>query len=444
MRCLVDGIGSQACGVNMNILDLFGGGSPSYAGLLSDEDLLKLRRGAQTQGILSLANALLEAGAPSKTPQSTSLGLLKGVTSGMQGYQQAMSGGLQDALTIQKLQEAKAAKARQEQVNQLLPQLIGQQPIGTQEVSMGGMPAIPSAPTQVSPDMSMRAGMEPQSAMGALQKFYTPAAQMSQPVMGQVPVEDALKKLLAIGGEEGLKGVTQYAALKDVVTPERKTITVGNTVLDAQTLQPIYEGGEKPTSDIQNYNQAVAQGYKGSFMDYQAALKRAGATVVDLGAGQKGFENTTALGKNFKAEPVYKAHQEMKAARNQIMEALGQGTPIGDTAAATKIMKLLDPGSVVRESELGMAMAATGLLDRLSNYAQNIIKGTKLTTAQRKEFAQLGDALYQASVDEYNKKRGEYERLGSEFGLKTGVALGAPESSAQRIKVYNPATGRAE
>ena len=265
-----------------NIFDMFGGVNPAYAGLLSDEDLLKLRRNAQTQGWLGLAGALLEAGQPSKTPQGTALGLLKGINAGMGGYQQAMSSGLQDALTMQKLQEAKLAKGRQEQVNQLLPKLIGQQPIGTQEVSIGGMPVIAGAPAQVSPDMSIAPGMEPQSAMGALQQFYRPAAQMSQPIMGEVPVDQALQQLLAIGGEEGLKGVTQYAALKDVVTPKRETITVGNTVLDAKTLKPIYEGSEKPTSDIQNYNQAVAQGYKGSFMDYQTALKKAGATNINM------------------------------------------------------------------------------------------------------------------------------------------------------------------
>ena len=33
-------------------------------------------------------------------------------------------------------------------------------------------------------------------------------------------------------------------------------------------------------------------------------------------------------------------------------------------------MKLLDPTSVVRESELLMAMQASGALDRLYNYAQ--------------------------------------------------------------------------
>jgi hypothetical protein len=97
-------------------------------------------------------------------------------------------------------------------------------------------------------------------------------------------------------------------------------------------------------------------------------------------------------------------------------------------------MKLLDPGSVVRESELGMAMAATGLLDRAQNYAQNIISGNKLTPKQRIEFQQLADALYGESVKAYNAKRGEYTKLGAEYGLNADRAIGAPASANAAAK----------
>ncbi len=122
----------------------------------------------------------------------------------------------------------------------------------------------------------------------------------------------------------------------------------------------------------------------------------------------------------------------MQSAYSQIKQSLAQASPAGDLAGATKIMKLLDPGSVVRESELGMAMAATGLLDRVQNYASNIISGNKLTPKQRQEFQQLADALYGESVKAYNSKRGEYQKLGSEYGLNADRAVGAPASLAQR------------
>lgn len=159
-------------------------------------------------------------------------------------------------------------------------------------------------------------------------------------------------------------------------------------------------------------------------------VAKAGASSVNINNGQKGFENELKLRGDFRGEPVYKAHQEMQSAYSQIQQSLKQATPAGDLAGATKIMKLLDPGSVVRESELGMAMAATGLLDRVQNYAQNIISGNKLTPKQRGEFQKLADALYGESVKAYNSKRSEYQKLGGEYGLNADRAVGAPASMA--------------
>lgn len=153
-------------------------------------------------------------------------------------------------------------------------------------------------------------------------------------------------------------------------------------------------------------------------------VAQAGASSVSVNTGQKGLDNEFKLRGEFKSEPVYKAHQEMQSAYAQIQQSLKQASPAGDLAGATKIMKLLDPGSVVRESELGMAMAATGLLDRAQNYATNIINGTKLTPKQRQDFQRLADALYSESVKAYNAKRGEYDQLGSEYGLNAPRAIG--------------------
>jgi hypothetical protein len=169
-------------------------------------------------------------------------------------------------------------------------------------------------------------------------------------------------------------------------------------------------------------------------------IAKAGASSVSVNTGQHGFDNTLKLRGDFRSEPVYKAYQEMQSAYSQIQQSLKQGSPIGDTAAATKIMKLLDPGSVVRESELGMAMAATGMLDRLTNYAQNIINGTKLTPQQRKDFQQLADALYGESVKAYNAKRGEYKAISDRNGLNSSDVLG-PEPSAPSTAASPPKPG---
>jgi hypothetical protein len=114
----------------------------------------------------------------------------------------------------------------------------------------------------------------------------------------------------------------------------------------------------------------------------------------------------------------------MRASYGQVLEGLKKSNAIGDLAAATKIMKLLDPGSVVRESELALAMQAGGLLDRVQNYANNILQGTKLSPEQRKEFASLADALFSVSLDAFNEKRNQYSTLASEYGFDINRVVG--------------------
>jgi hypothetical protein len=225
--------------------------------------------------------------------------------------------------------------------------------------------------------------------------------------------------------------VAKFSMTRDYadLVPLRKREFVDGVAVDPYETQP----GAVVTNPLKAAQDLIVPDGKGGFMVNPLAVQakkdiaRAGApqNSVVINEGQKGFENEFKLREGFKAEPVYKAYQEMQSAYSQIVKSLSEATPVGDMAGATKIMKLLDPGSVVRESELGMAMAATGLLDRARNYAKMVTDGTKLTPQQRVEFRQLADALYGESVKQFNAKRGEYIRLGSEYGLNAERAIGA-------------------
>jgi len=177
-------------------------------------------------------------------------------------------------------------------------------------------------------------------------------------------------------------------------------------------------------------------GAVGQFRQQIAPKVETKVTVpVNMTEGQKGFENEMKLGGAFKNEPIYKDFNDMKTAYGQVNTALSQGTPIGDVAGATKMMKLLDPGSVVRETELGIAMAASGRMDRLQNYFNNWASGQKLTPTQRDEFKQLSAELYAAAGQAYNQKRGEYKNFGSAYGFKNlDTALGEEATIPSIVK----------
>ena len=163
---------------------------------------------------------------------------------------------------------------------------------------------------------------------------------------------------------------------------------------------------------------------------------------VDMTGGQKGFENEMKLASAFKGEPIYKDFNEMKSAYGQVISSLNQGTPIGDVAGATKVMKLLDPGSVVRESELGIAMAASGRMDRLRNYFDLWASGNKLTPTQRDDFRALSNELYAAAGQAYNAKRDEYKGFGQAYNFRNlDAALGAAANVPSIVRREPPGGG---
>jgi hypothetical protein len=167
------------------------------------------------------------------------------------------------------------------------------------------------------------------------------------------------------------------------------------------------------------------------------AIRKSAATNVTVDTGQKGFENKMGAKKTFMSEPIYKDFNDMKSAYGQVLTALDQGNPIGDVAGATKVMKLLDPGSVVRESELGIAMAASGRMDRLKNYFDMWTSGKKLTPTQRDDFKQLSTELYASAGQAYNQKRGEYIDFGESTGVTLDKALG-PQANIPSIVKKTP------
>ena len=93
-------------------------------------------------------------------------------------------------------------------------------------------------------------------------------------------------------------------------------------------------------------------------------------------------------------------------------------------AAATTFMKLLDPGSVVRESELGMALAATGTLDRVQNTWQRMQKGQVLTPMQVAEFKSVAEKLYGAAEQNQRGLDEHYSARAKAYGLDPGKVVG--------------------
>jgi hypothetical protein len=372
------------------------GAAPDYSSMLSPEQQQQMGKQANQQALLGSLVALLGASGPQRYPVGTGQALAGALGAGMGAYQQSFDTTLKQILTAQQLGENKQKQEARKRYEQAIAGATTQRP-----------QAVPMS-TDVGSQLEM----------------------LSRPEFGGAMAEPE-----TLGA---LRGNLPMANVVDPAAANRAALDFLRQTDPAKFIELTTPKAEAAPSSVREYQFAVGQGYQGSFQDFQLAQKAAVApkVTVDMTGGQKGFDNEMSLKKSFAAEPVYKAYGEMQSAYGQINDSLKAASPAGDLAAATKFMKLLDPGSVVRESELGMAMAASGALDRATNYAQLRISGEKLTPTQREDFAKLSRELFSTATTAYNSKRGEFEQMGSAYGLDANRALGAPaKMPSKNIKV---------
>ena len=424
-----------------NIGSMFGGGmggTPSGLDALLTEDQRKLMN---RNAALSAAAALLQASGRSTTPIGLGQALGSALQAGQQGYQQARAGSVQDLMLNQKLKEAqRTAMADADFLKLLQPQGVPAAPAMQQAMPPEPLTGVAVPPVErfVSETMPMRMPPPIATAPAAAPSIFSGLSQEQRALIGGLGREKGVPELLRMSS-----AASEFGEARPVVIDGR-TVMVQTNKLGQTRVAPNMMPYEALSPDIRAVEYLTGQplagtgpagvGKVGEYRQ-QIATKVDVKPVIDMTGGQKGFENEMKLSGAFKQEPIYKDFSDMKSAYGQVVSSLAQGTPIGDVAGATKVMKLLDPGSVVRESELGIAMAAAGRMDLLQNYFNNLMTGQKLTPTQREDFKRLSNELYAAAGQAYNNKRGEYEQFGKTYGFKNlDTALGAPATVPSIVK----------
>ena len=379
---------------------LFGQGGSGLEEYLTPQQ----QQGINNQAALSAAAALFMAQKRRPVGTEPTFGEVIGgaLMAGQQGYQQAQQGAVANIMARQKLDEAQREK-------QLQQYLLGGQPVTAQSPiaavpQVGGASLEGQAPAQPTP----------QSVGGNIFSRLTPEQRVLAAMSPKTMIPEIMKEEL----KRDSFNILSPSKVAEMGLPAEGTYQQNTRT---GQITPVSSPEANPT-EIRLLKAAGMPVTMANIM----SVRRAGAVTVNMGEGQKGFENESNLKKMFSNEPIYKDYADMQSAYKQVQSSLKQENPIGDVAAATKIMKLLDPGSVVRESELGISMAATGKMDRLQNYVQNWTSGTKLTPTQRQDFQNLANELYAAAGQTYNQKRNEYADFGAKYNLDATKALGAP------------------
>ena len=112
---------------------------------------------------------------------------------------------------------------------------------------------------------------------------------------------------------------------------------------------------------------------------------------------------------------VQNAWANIKSAQ-RMAESGGEGA--GDLAMIFSFMKLLDPGSVVREQEFANAQNAAGVPDRIRAEYNRLLTGGRLAPDQRKNFVKQGKSLFMERQRGQNQLTNVYKQLAEKSGIR--------------------------
>jgi hypothetical protein len=123
----------------------------------------------------------------------------------------------------------------------------------------------------------------------------------------------------------------------------------------------------------------------------------------------------------------------------KVRQAGSNPTAANDLALIFGYMKILDPGSVVREGEFANAQNSAGVPDRLRATYNNLLRGERLTEVQRQDFLRSAYGAVQSQVPRVQSVIDYYTNVAIASGVKPEAVIRNPLKDAIIPKVTSDA-----
>ena len=130
---------------------------------------------------------------------------------------------------------------------------------------------------------------------------------------------------------------------------------------------------------------------------------------------QEDFKNSNTLRAALERES--KTFVETRAAYERVKASADKPNAAGDLALIFNYMKILDPGSVVRESEFRAAAKAGAFGEIIEAQINKVLTGEMLADSQRKNFVDRAERLYRSQERLQKTLEDRYNRIATAEGL---------------------------
>lgn len=180
---------------------------------------------------------------------------------------------------------------------------------------------------------------------------------------------------------------------------------------------------------------------------------RVGAGKPTVGeGGPQGFKSERDLRKEYL--DITKPFRTVRDSFARVQASAKEPSAAGDLALIFNYMKMLDPASVVRESEFAQAAVTGAWGERMKAAGEKILSGERLSGAMRGDFTKRAKMLMTRQDAQFKQSKGEYTRLAKSYKMdpkRIIVDIEDPlvdeaEALAEgnTIEVKNPETGETE
>lgn len=245
--------------------------------------------------------------------------------------------------------------------------------------------------------------------------------------------KEALDNLLKLTQEKRVEAKAPIELLKlksEAIIKEQEAKFAPEVVLAGLNL----------TKEQINQAKAAAENSRAAAAKSGAEASRQAAEARQILSGLVPPEKRPELETKFRTEynNQTKPYQEVKSAYGRVLSS--EDTAVGDLSLIFGYMKMLDPGSVVREGEFATAQNAAGVPERIMNIYNKVATGQRLSPSQRESFKGQAKGLYNSALEGEKTVRTGLERISKGYGLNTEnifyspteqAPVGAPPASAE-------------
>ena len=254
---------------------------------------------------------------------------------------------------------------------------------------------------------------EARKRQNALQALETSAAIGNQ--TGRFVDPSDVAPFINSGNLSGLGEILKSAPLtrKAEIENEARDIRTQRDSADLKLKQAQAEELTKPFKETREYKKAIA------------------VSKVKSSANKDNqeYQATDNIRKEISGLPATKDIVNIDSALSKIRTAPANAA--GDMSKIFAYMKILDPGSTVREGEFANAEQARGIDSSILGLYNKTLKGERLTPAQRAEFDKAAEGLARSQYQTYMSVTSPQRKRVSDLGLDSSQIF--PQFSQQSI-----------